>query len=112
MTEKIYELTPNDSHKSFYGKAVAVEDGNKAILYSYGTPVAEAVDGIIRKLWDGYSATTMRHINAFCERYGAGEGGKKWWESLPYTPNNLKHRVFKGRTTNTRIYCDFYNTEY
>lgn len=106
------ELQPSDSHKSFYGKAVVVEDDNKAILYSYGTPVAEIVDGIIRKLWNCYSATTMRHVNAFIDFYGIEGGGKKWWESLPYTPNNLKHEVFKGRTTNPNWISNFFPTEY
>lgn len=64
---KSYELTPNDSHKSFYGKArvFVLEDGTE-ILRSYQTDVlARDPDGTLRRLWDGWSATTGRHIKAF-----------------------------------------------
>lgn len=63
-----YELIPTDSHKSFYKKAIVrvTEDG-AAYLYSYGTPVIRRnVDGTLTRLWSGYSATTQRHIKAFC----------------------------------------------
>ncbi|WP_418777043.1 hypothetical protein [Holdemanella biformis] len=56
---KIYELKPITSQKSFYGKAVVqVDDDGNETLYSYGTP-------IIKKLWDGWTATTGKHIKAF-----------------------------------------------
>ena len=35
------------------------------------------------KRQEGYSATTMRHINAFIEMFGISGGGKKWWDALP-----------------------------
>lgn len=35
------------------------------------------------RMWEGYSATTMRHINAFIEMFGISGGGKKWWDALP-----------------------------
>ena len=63
-----YNLMPNDSHKSFYGKAVVfVEDDGTEFLKSYNTIVARRnIDGTITRLWDGWSATTGRHIVAFC----------------------------------------------
>lgn len=42
---KIYDLIPTDGRKSFYGKAAA---------------------GELIRMWDGWSATTGRHIAAFC----------------------------------------------
>lgn len=39
-------------------------------------------DGKLEKLWHGYSATTMRHINSFCDTFGIDGGGKRWWENL------------------------------
>ena len=63
-----YELSPNNGHKSFYGKAVVIigDDGSET-LYSYGTPIIKkTAAGELVKLWDGWSATTGRHINAFC----------------------------------------------
>lgn len=65
---KKYELIPNDGRKSFYGKAVVeVADDGSETLYSYNTAIIKrtAAGGLV-KLWDGWSATTGRHINAFC----------------------------------------------
>ena len=76
--EKFY-LRPVDGRKSFYQKAVVLEEGNRLILRSYNTDVAEfdRTTGRIKRLWSGYSATTMRHINAFVRYCGlACVGGK------------------------------------
>lgn len=63
-----YELTPVDGRKSFYWKAVViVEDNGTETLYSYNTPIIKRlVSGELVKLWDGWTATTGRHIKAFC----------------------------------------------
>lgn len=65
---RTYELTPTDGRKSFYGKAVViVEDNGTETLYSYGTPIVKRlVSGELVKMWDGWTATTGRHIKAFC----------------------------------------------
>lgn len=65
---KQYELIPTDGRKSFYGKAVVVvEDNGTETLYSYGTPIVKRlVSGELVKLWSGWSATTGKHIQAFC----------------------------------------------
>lgn len=63
-----YELIPMTGQKSFYGKAVVVvEDNGTETLYSYGTPIVKRlVSGELVKMWDGWTATTGRHIQAFC----------------------------------------------
>lgn len=63
-----YELIPNDGRKSFYGKAVVeVADDGSETLYSYNTAIIKrTAAGELVKLWDGWSATTGRHIKAFC----------------------------------------------
>lgn len=81
------ELTPVlDRRKSFYHKAVvAVAENSRErviTLWSYDTPVCEIRNGSFNRLWSGYSATTMRHVNDFCYQYGIDGGGKKWWTSL------------------------------
>lgn len=65
---KIYDLIPTDGRKSFYGKAkVYIADDGAETLYSYNTPIIKrTAAGELVKLWDGWSATTGRHINAFC----------------------------------------------
>ena len=65
---KKYELIPNDGRKSFYGKAVVeVADDGSETLYSYNTAIIKrTAAGELIRLWDGWSATTGRHIKAFC----------------------------------------------
>lgn len=62
------ELIPADGRKSFYGKAVViVEDNGTETLYSYETPIIKRLaSGELVKLWSGWTATTGRHIKAFC----------------------------------------------
>jgi hypothetical protein len=65
---KRYELTPNNGRKSFYGKAIVeVEENGTETLYSYNTAIIRRKPGgELVKLWQGWSATTGRHITAFC----------------------------------------------
>lgn len=88
---RIYELTPTDGRKSFYSKAkVVIDDQGNETLVSYDTPIIKRTPtGELVKLWDGWTATTGRHINAFCglnkaqyvalpmeERKPTGSGGR------------------------------------
>ena len=88
-----YELIPNDNRKSFYGKATVKEytdaNGvNVAELKSYNTIVAVIENGTtFYRTWGDYSATTMRHVNAFLSQYNISGGGKSWWDNLPVTHN-------------------------
>lgn len=65
---KKYELIPNNGQKSFYGKAIVEVDQNgNETLYSYNTPIIKKLaTGDLVKLWEGWTATTGRHIKAFC----------------------------------------------
>lgn len=65
---KVYDLSPNNGRKSFYGKAKVyiTEDGTE-ILYSYNTPIIRRdITGKLTRLYSGWSATTGAHIKAFC----------------------------------------------
>lgn len=64
----ICDLLPNDSQKVFYGKAkVKIYSDNTKILQSYNTDVAKIDEnGNVIRLWDGWTATTGKHIKAFC----------------------------------------------
>ena len=76
-------MAVSDLHKSFYGKAWVLEDecGNK-LLKSYDTIVCSIdPDGGFTRLWDGFSATTMKHVNEFNSQFGDGSRGKAWWSS-------------------------------
>lgn len=81
------ELTHNGQR--FYGKARIVHVESKAgsvyeILISYNTAVCmfDAAGRFIR-LWNGYSATTARHIDAFRRRCGLCGVNKAAWLALP-----------------------------
>lgn len=65
---KVYQLNPVDCRKSFYGKAlVKVYDDGTEVLQSYDTDVMKRTpDGTLVRLWWDWSATTGRHIYAFC----------------------------------------------
>lgn len=76
---RTYELMPIDGRKSFYNKAyVVISDDNTETLYSYGTKiVSRTADGELRRHYNGdWTATTGRHIKAFCGL------NKKEWESM------------------------------
>lgn len=81
---KIYDLPCFDSRKSFYGKAkVIIDSDGDMYLQSYDTVVCAIVNKLFVKLWDGYSATTMRHINSFCAYADLWNcGGKALWDKL------------------------------
>lgn len=85
---RTYDLRPIDGRKSFYGKCkVIAYDSDNGItsyeLVSYTTIVCTYSVNGFTKLWNGYSRTTMRHINAFMAHLGYEYGGKEWWNSLP-----------------------------
>lgn len=81
--EFLYELQPQfDGRKSFYGKANVYKKGNKLVLISYTTIVAEidlnADENQPKVKINGwYSMTTARHINEFLKQYGFNSLSKK-----------------------------------
>lgn len=71
---KLYELTPTDNHKSFYCKAIVeISDDGTETLYSYKTKIiSRDSKGNLTRFYDGWTATTGRHIKAFCGLDKAG----------------------------------------
>lgn len=59
---------------------IPVEDGY--ILQSYYTKVASIRNGEFFKLWNGYSNTTLKHINAFRHYFGMVALSKREWIEL------------------------------
>jgi hypothetical protein len=85
---RTYELNPTNNRKSFYHKAEVIERNNGDIeLRSYETIVARIRNGKFERLWNGYSMTTMSHINSFLDTFGIEGGGKAWWTSLEVVEN-------------------------
>ena len=82
---KCLELRPIDGRKSFYGKARIIYPGyGYTSLVSYDTTVC-SIDMNTAKFirhWDGYSVTTMRHINAYRDRYNLPPLSKSDWLAM------------------------------
>lgn len=78
-----YELPCYGREKSFYGKANVEEHDGVKDLISYTTTVCR-IDrkGEFHRLWGGYSATTMRHINSFRIMNGMNAIGKSEWDGM------------------------------
>lgn len=79
---KMFELIPNNGRKSFYGKAKVIDHENGFVsLVSYSTIVCsiDTKTGEFKKHWNGYSLTTMQHINSFRNMYGLETMSKKHW---------------------------------
>jgi hypothetical protein len=89
LAKNIFELMPNDSHKSFYGKARVFEKDGNRVLFSYNTPVAYIdAAGTFHRTWAGWSATTGRHVAAFALAFSPIKRriGKADWDKLPVEP--------------------------
>lgn len=64
---------------------ILADDGKTRRFYlqSYNTIVCAFNDSTgFTKLWDGYSATTQKHINAFREKFGLDRINKAQWLAL------------------------------
>lgn len=103
---RMYELKPTDGRKSFYGKAVVtLEDDGSETLTSYNTLIIKrTVTGDLVKLWDGWTATTGRHIKAFCGL------DKKQFYALPY--ESPEHDSGGRRLTNVESYAAMIGRRY
>lgn len=71
MIMKTYLACRFDTRKSFYNKAVVVDDDGTKTLESYNTPVARVSEGKLTLLpdWD-YGTTTRRHVTEFAKQTG------------------------------------------
>lgn len=98
-----YELKPlHTNQKSFYRKAMVTvsynDDGMYLVLQSYDTYVVMvkiSKGGMpnVKRLWDGYSATTMRHVNEFLMQEGFPKLSARAWRAMDvgkfYTPDDV-----------------------
>ena len=62
--------------------AVIPADGGQ-ILRSYYTDVAAIIDGRFYRLWDGFSVTTLKHVNMFRACHGQARLSKREWIETP-----------------------------
>lgn len=65
--------------EGFGNRAVVYPFEGGYILQSYYTEVACITDGKFYKLWDGFSVTTLKHINAFRKWANMNTLSKREW---------------------------------
>lgn len=70
--------------EGFNNKAIVTKNSETGTLYglrSYRTNVCayDTATCVFFKLWDGYSATTMKHINIFRNYFGLPKLSKREW---------------------------------
>ena len=91
MKEKVLKAT---TQKSYYGKAHYYEYENAVFLCSYETTVCRIIDGKFERLWNGYSKTTLAHVNDFRKLYNFPALNKKEWLAIPCEGESTeKYRV-------------------
>ena len=69
------------SLEGFGGRALIIPDGNKLILRSYYTDVCryDPKTDKFEKTWNGFSVTTLKHINIFRQFLGFKAISKREW---------------------------------
>lgn len=69
---------------SFNNRASISKKGNVYTLTSYKTKVLsfDTETGEIKKLWNGYSVTTLKHINLFLQYFNIPGLNKREWIEL------------------------------
>lgn len=89
-----YDIDPISGQKSFYGKAHGRTERGANILRSYDTDVCRIdAAGRFYRMWDGYSATTLKHVNAFRALFGLEPLKKSDWQALPVVPWSIADAV-------------------
>lgn len=65
-------------------RALYKVDNNKVVLQSYYTDVImiDIDNNAVYKLWNGYSVTTLKHINTLLNMFKMPAYSKKEWENL------------------------------
>lgn len=77
VKQRAGEMLPGSNYRA----TIRPNGNGEIILTSYYTDVFSynVLTGEMKKLWNGYSATTMKHINMFCKKYGLKGFTKKEW---------------------------------
>ena len=105
--EEISELAADIRDRKRYNRAFVLEGFNTRasireqydgvyVLTSYYTDVALIHDGKLYRLWDGWSKTTAKHVNIFCEHFGLTGLNKREWIEKEVT--TIPDAVFGKRT--------------
>lgn len=79
----IVELKPiYTNQSSFYGKTAIEIQNDVFTLYSYNVKICKIANGKFHRFFNGYTATTMTHVNEFRMQNGLQRLSKKEWLKL------------------------------
>ena len=85
LRRNINYYAKHDGHtKIGNGKASYYKGDYGITLRSYWTDVCRINRGRFYKMWEGYSATTLNHINEFLTIHGYKGFSKREWIETPY----------------------------
>lgn len=80
------------TQNSYYKKAYVLKDGENLYLQSYNTIVCGLVEGKFVRYWDGYSHTTLNHVNDFRIQHGLNRLCKKDWNKIHVIADPISYR--------------------
>ena len=92
------------TQKSYYKKAYVLKDGNNLYLQSYNTIVCGLIEGKFVRYWDGYSLTTMNHVNDFRMQHGLGSLRKRDWDKISVIADPIYYRDHVKENMNNQNY--------
>ena len=108
---KISELKAT-FQKSYYQKAFVLQDNDGNVyLQSYRTIVCGFVGGKLERYWDGYSRTTMNHLNDFMKFINMPQMNKKSWNDLKVVNCNIPLNEKVHIPYKTRVKIDQLNEQ-
>lgn len=86
------------TQKSYYGKALLLEDGDSVKLRSYETIICEynTKTKEFKKIWQGWSKTTAAHIDDFRRLFGLQPVSKREWLTMEATEGKKQLYYVKG----------------
>ena len=98
MNGKNLKTRLNDNERyleNTYKKAKVKEENGAKELYSYETKVARITkNGEFIRKWDGYSNTTLKHVNIFRLENGMKTINKKEWMEIPVNKSHKQRWVY------------------
>ena len=80
------------TQNSYYKKAYVLKDRENLYLQSYNTIVCGLVKGKFVRYWDGYSLTTINHVNDFRMQHGLNRLSKKDWNKINVIADPISYR--------------------
>lgn len=83
--EQRNDLKQNDNSYRITDRAIVIANKHGSSLKSYYTTVCAIINGKFYKTWEGFSSTTMKHINTYRLHNDLSPLSKHDWVMMPTT---------------------------